>query len=165
MARLKKSVDEEIILKAKEEFEKLSEGKLAMRLRVIIAFGDFSSEEVAKVLKVSRRSIFRWVNEFREEGINGLMEKSKGHYKSKLTGEQKKQIKKWINNGSDYKGEKVHWTLEKLKIAVHREFGVVISATSLWRNLRKMGLVIKSPRPIHYKADKQEQEDFKKNQK
>ena len=70
MARLKKSVDEEIILKAEEEFEKLSEGKLAMRLRVIIAFGDFSSEEVAKVLKVSRRSIFRWVNGFREEGMS-----------------------------------------------------------------------------------------------
>ncbi len=164
MARLKKSVDKEIILKAEEEFEKLSEGKLAMRLRVIIAFGDFSSEEVAKVLKVSRRSIFRWVNGFREEGINGLMEKSKGHYKSKLTVDQKKQIKKWISNG-DYKGEKVHWTLEKLRMAVHREFGIVISTTSLWRNLRRMGLVIKSPRPIHYKADKQEQEDFKKSQK
>lgn len=163
MARLKKSIDREIILKAEEEFGKLSEGKVAVRLRGIIAFGDFSAEEVASVLKVSRRSIFRWVNEFREKGIYGLREKDKGHYKSKLTEEQKKQIKEWIKSGSDCKGEKVHWTLKKLNVAVYREFEVVISTTSLWRNLRKMGLVIKSPRPIHHKADKGQQEDSKKN--
>ncbi len=162
MSRPKKSVDKELVLKAKEEFEKLKEGKLAIQLRVIIAFGDFRTEEVARVLKVSHRSIFRWVNEFREKGINGLKEKPKGHYKSKLTEEQKKRIKEWLINGNDSKGKKVHWTLNKLKLTIHKEFGVVISTTSLWRNLKGMGLVIKSPRSIHYKADKQEQEDFKK---
>lgn len=163
MARLKRSIDKELILKAEEEFEKLSEGKIAVRLRGIIAFGDFSAEEVADVLKVSRRSIFRWVNEFREEGVYGLREKGKGHYKSKLTKEQKGQIREWIINGKDYKGRRVHWTLKKLKVAVCDEFGVMISTTSLWRNLRKMGLVIKSPRPVHQKANKEEQEKSKKN--
>lgn len=163
MARPKKSVDKELILKAEEEFEKLKEGKLAIQLRVIIAFGDFRTEEVARVLKVSHRSIFRWVNEFREEGIDGLKEKPKGHYKSKLTEEQKKRIKEWLINGNDSKGKKVHWTLKKLKVAVCDEFGVMISTTSLWRNLRKMGLVIKSPRPVHQKANKEEQEKSKKN--
>ncbi len=162
MARLKKSIDKEVILRAEERFKGLREGKLAMKLRGIIAFGNNSAEEVAQILKISPRSIFRWVVKFKKNDIDGLREKPKGHYKSKLTEERKAQVKEWIRKGRNSRGETIHWTLQKLKLEVYRELGVTISTTALWQNLKKMGLVIRRPRPIHYKADKRQQEDFKK---
>lgn len=162
MARPKRSVDKETILKAEKEFRKLKEGKLAMQLRVIMAFGDNKTDEVARMLRVSPRSIFRWVNKFNENGLPGLREKPKGHYKARLTSEQKEQIKEWIIKRENSKGEKTHWTLKKLKLEIYKEYKISIGTTTLWRNLRRMGLVVKNPRPIHFKADKQEQEVFKK---
>jgi transposase len=37
-----------------------------------------------------------------------------------------------------------------------------MTTTAIWKNLKKMGLTLKKPRPIHHKADKKEQETFKK---
>jgi transposase len=158
-----KNIDEETILRAEERFRDLQEGKLAIQLRGIIAFRDNTAEEVADVLMVTPRSIFRWVKEFKESDIEGLRERPKGHHKAKLTGEQKAQIKKWVISRKNSKGEIVYWTLRKLNMELQKEFGVTISEPGLWYNLRNMGLVIKKPRPIHYKADKRKQEKFKKN--
>lgn len=162
MARLKKNIDKETILRAEERFKGLREGKLAMQLRGIIAFGNNSAKEVAQILKISPRSIFRWVVRFKENDIDGLKEKPKGHYKSKLTEEQKAQLKELIKKRRNSNGEAIHWTLQKLRSEVYKEFGVTISTTALWQHLKKMGLVIRRPRPIHYKADKEQQENFKK---
>jgi transposase len=158
-----KNIDEETILRAEERFRDLQEGKLAIQLRGIIAFRDNTAAEVADVLMVTPRSIFRWVKEFKENDIEGLRERPKGHQQAKLTGEQKQQIKKWVISRKNSKGEIVYWTLRKLNMELQKEFGVTISEPGLWYNLRNMGLVIKKPRPIHYKADKGKQEKFKKN--
>ena len=158
-----KNIDRETILRAEEQFESLKEGKLAIQLRGIIAFGDNSAEEVAEILMVTPRSIFRWVKKFKENDIDGLKEKPKGHYKSKLTEQQRVQIKGWLIKGRNSKGKAIHWTLQRLKSEVYAEFGVVISTQALWKILKKLGLAIKSPRPIHHKADKRQQEEFKKN--
>ena len=158
-----KNIDEETILRAEERFKGLEEGKLAIQLRGIIAFKDNSAKEVSVILRVNPRSIFRWVKNFKENDIEGLREKPKGHHRAKLTGEQKAQIKEWIISRKNSKGETVYWTLRKLNMKLQSEFGVTMSDPGLWYNLRNMGLVVKSPRPIHYKADKRKQEKFKKN--
>lgn len=158
-----KNIDEETILRAEERFGELKEGKMAIQLRGIIAFRDNTAEEVAGILMVTPRSIFRWVKNFKENDIEGLRERPKGHHKAKLTGEQKAQIKEWVTSRKNSKGETICWTLRKLRMELQKEFGVTISEPGLWYNLRNMGLVIKKPRPLHHKADKEEQGKFKKN--
>lgn len=158
-----KNIDEETILRAEERFKDLKEGKIAIQLRGIIAFRNNTAEEVADILMVTPRSIFRWVKKFKENDIKGLKEKPKGHHRAKLTGKQKAQIKKWIISKKNSKGKTIYWTLRKLNLELQKEFGVTMSNTGLWYNLRDMGLVVKNPRPIHYKADKGKQEEFKKN--
>lgn len=160
-----KNIDKEIILRANERFNDIKEGKLCIQLRGIIAFEKNSAKDVAKILMVNPRSIFRWVKKFKENDIDGLKEKTKGHNKSKLTEQQKMCIKKWIINGKKYNGVFIHWTLQKLKLEVYTEFNIAISTTALWKHLQEMGLAIKRPRPIHYKSDKKEQEEFKKKLK
>jgi transposase len=165
MPRQSQQFTHEIALKAEEEFNKLKEGKLAIQLRAIMAFEENSAEQIAKIFKVSVRTVFRWINKFIENQVDGLKDQPKGHYPSKLTNSQKEQIKTWIVNSKNFHDENVHWTLEKLKNEIFNAFNVELTTTALWKNLQKMNLVLKKPRPLHHKADKNEQEAFKKNSK
>lgn len=158
-----KGFNHEIALKAEKEYNKLKDGKLSTQLRAIMAFEHNSAEHIADVFQVSTRSVFRWIHKFSNHGIEGLKDHPKGHYKSKLSDTQKQQIKDWIKKGTNSKNDIIHWTLEKLKTEIYSEFSVEITTTALWKNLKKMGLTLKKPRPIHHKSNKEEQEAFKKN--
>ena len=153
----------EIAIKAETEFNKIKDGKLATQLRAIMAFEDHTAEQIAKIFKVSVRTVFRWINKFISEGIDGLKDQPKGHYQPKLTESQKNQLKHWIKSGSNSNGELVHWTLEKLVSEIHSEFDITLTTTAIWKNLKKMNLTLKKPRPVHHQADKQAQAIFKKN--
>ena len=72
-------------------------------------------------------------------------------------------IEEWLTSGRTVSGERIHWTLNKLKREIEKEFDVTIGTTPLWNHVRKMGLVLKKPRPLHDKANTEEQEAFKKN--
>ena len=129
--------------------------------RQIVRFNAFP--QIAKIFKVSIRTVFRWINKFSSHGIDGLIDQPKGHYQSKLAESQQNQIKIWIVTGTNSKTELIHWTLEKLVQAIYSEFGVKLTTTGVWKNLKKMNLTLKKPRPVHHQADKKVQEDFKKN--
>jgi len=163
MSRPKVNVDLETIAKAKEELKKIKDGKLSIQLKGIIAAAEHPVENVADILKVSARSIFRWITKFKEGSIEGLRDRPKGHMRSKLTEDHKKRIEKWIISGKNDEGETVHWTLKKLKKELEKEFGINIGTTPLWKHLKKMELVLKKPRPIHAEADRIAQDAFKKN--
>jgi transposase len=162
MARPKVSVDPKTVAKAKEELEKIKDSKLSIQLKAIIATAEHPVEHVADILKVSARSIFRWITKFKEGSVEGLRDRPKGHMRSKLAEDHKKEIEQWIVSSKNVKGETVHWTLQKLKKELEKEFGVDIGTTPLWKHLKKMGLVLKKPRPVHAKADINAQEAFKK---
>ena len=162
MARPKVNVDPETVAKAKEELDKIKDSKLSIQLKAIIAVAEHPVERVANVLEVSARSIFRWITKFKEGSVEELRDRPKGHMKSKLTEGHKKEIEQWIVSSKNGQGETVHWTLQKLKKELEKEFGVDIGTTPLWKHLKKMGLVLKKPRPVHAKADIKAQEAFKK---
>ena len=153
----------EIARAAEKEFNKIKDGKLATQLRVIMAFEENTAEEIAKIFKVSVRTVFRWIHKFSHHGIDGLKDRPKGHYQSKLKETQKETLKAWITCGTKSTGESVHWTLEKLKSEILSQFGVELTTTGIWKNLKQMNLTLKKPRPVHHQADKEAQEAFKKN--
>ena len=163
MAHPKVNVDETVVSHAKNALKSLKHSKLALQLKAIIASGTHSVDDVAMIFQISPRSIFRWVNRFKKHGLDGLKDKPKGHFKSKLTDEHERVIEHWIITGTNANHEAVHWTLTKLQAEVSKVYGITISTTALWHHLRAMKLVVKKPRPVHHKTDKQEQEDFKKN--
>jgi transposase len=162
MGRTKVNIDLETVVKAEEELARIKDGKLAIQLKAIIASAEHSVETVAGVLRVSRRSIFRWIRKFKEQGVTGLRDQPKGHMPAKLNEEHKRRVEQWILKGENARGQKVHWTLKKLKGELKKELGISIGTTPLWKQLKKMGLSLKKPRPIHAKANVENQEAFKK---
>lgn len=162
MARPKKKVDTETMVNAEQELKELRDGKLSLQLKSIIASGEHPVEKVAEIMKFSKRSIFRWVDKFKKDGIEGLKDKPKGHMRSKLNEEHKKQLECWLTSSKNAQGEIVHWTLKKLQHELNQQYDVQIGTTPLWKHLKKMGFVLRKPRPVHVKSDPEIQEASKK---
>jgi transposase len=163
MPRPKMKIDAGTVHRAEEELEKIKESKLAIQLQGIIAAAHYPISQIADILHVSPRSIFRWVTKFQTKGVEGLRDHPKGHMKAKLSDAQKLIIEGWLINGNNTSGERTHWTLHKLKREIEKEFSITMGITPLWHHVRGMGLVLRKPRPLHDKADPEAQEAFKKN--
>lgn len=163
MPRPKLNIDPETVRRAETELGKIKESKLSIQLKGIIAASSHPVHQIADIFHVSTRSIFRWATKFKEQGVAGLRDQPKGHMRAKLNDEQKMVIEEWLLKGMNASGERVHWTLGKLKKEIEKEFDIEIGTTPLWKHIRGMGLVLKKPRPVHAKANKEEQEGFKKN--
>ena len=160
MPRPKLNIDLETVRKAEKKLGKIKESKLSIQLKGIIAASIHPVHQIADIFQVSPRSIFRWVTKFKEQGVEGLRDQPKGHMRSKLNDEQKTVIEEWLITGKNASGERIHWTLNKLKREIEKEFDIGIGTTPLWKHVRGLGLVLKKPRPVHAKANK---EEFKKN--
>lgn len=122
---------------AEKEIRKIPASKPAIRLKAIIAAAYHPVEMVAEVFDVSARTVFRWQNQFKKNGLAGLIDGQRGHPLSKLSDTHKVKIKKWLQSGKNSHGKKVHWTLERLQAEIKTVFNIDISITALWNHLQK----------------------------
>ena len=165
MPRPKELVDARTAAIAASCLNSIRDSKLVIQLKAILAVRDHPVEDVAGILQVSRSSIFRWVHRLQRGGADMLKDKPRGHRKSKLSDDQKAAVERWVTGGITEQGEPVLWTVERLRVAIEKEFGVSIAKTPLWLLLKKMHLVPRRPRPRHAKADPAAQAAFKKTPK
>jgi len=163
MARPKKVVNVALAQEAEQAMKVIPDHQICLRLQAIISSASYPINLVSKIFGTSRQTVWRWIKRFSSEGLSGLKDEAKGHRPAKLTEEQRQQVAKWLAEGKDSQGNPVHWTLAKLAMSVDTEFGVTMKQTPLWRLVRQLGFRQKVPRPYHAKADKSEQESFKKN--
>lgn len=161
--RPKEIIDSELAAEAAKQLKKFKNHRIYLRLLVISKAADRSITELAEFFSLSRTTISRWIRRFSEQGVQGLYDQPKGHNPSKLNDKHREQIAQWLTGSRSPQGEPVHWTLEKLRLAIEKEFGISITLMPLWRHLRQMGFRQKVPRPVHAKADRQAQQSFKKN--
>jgi len=163
MGRSKQTISLALIEKAQEGLKDIKDGHVSIKLKAIVSAGTYRVRDVAEIFQVSSVSIFQWAKLFNQYGVEGLKPHTKGHMRSKLTDEHKRQILKWIEKSKNNKGEQIIWTIDKLRGEIKEVFNVEIGRTPLWKHLKKMDLVLRKPRPEHYKANKSLQEAFKKN--
>ena len=165
MARKFSLLTPALLKEAKLEYAKLKEGKIAKKLLAIMACSEHSAQEVSNILKVSPFSIYKWIQKFSEEGVEGLRETRGGNYPQKISDEQWEEIKRIVISGKDFSGKEVNWTLKKLKQAIESKYGVSHCIESIRRNLNKKGVVLRRPRAKHYQSNPAKQESFKKNER
>lgn len=163
MSRPKEIINSELARKAEKELKRFKNHRIYLRLLIISKAADHPITHLARFFGVSRYTITRWIHRFKMEGVEGLKDKPKGHNPSKLNEIHRQQIFQWVKESMNSQGELVHWTLEKLRLTIQKEFGISISLMPLWKHLRNMGFRLKVPRPVHAKADAQVQQAFKKN--
>lgn len=162
MARTKDKSLDPVIEKARKELMNYDDDRIAFKLAVISSYKNNTPEQVIENFQIKRRTFFDWVKSFREEGINGLKSKKKGHKPPILKSNHKQIIENWIETSKTPGGKPIHWTLEKLSHYIQLELGLTIKKSALSLALRSMGITLRRPRPSHSKANAEEQASFKK---
>lgn len=163
MAITRRAINEETAEQARVALIGIKESQLAIRLQAIISCANHQVDTVSSVIGKDRVTVWRWIRAFKENGVDGLIDKPKGHNPSKLNEKQRAQVAIWLNTGKNTKGEPTHWTLKNLSMAIEAEYGIKVTKTPLWITIQAMGFRQKVPRQTHAGADKEKQRAFKKN--
>lgn len=143
MVHSNKTISKNVFTAAKKELKKIPGSKTVIKLKAIMLTGQYPVKQVAAFFEVSPRTIFRWVNKFAAEGVEGLIEKPKGHLTGKISDKHGKEIERWIASEKNSEGKKTSWTLEKLRIELEEVYDLKISNTAIWNHLKKKNLSIK----------------------
>lgn len=114
-----------------------------------------SADEIAKILKVSRASLFEWQKLYRAHGAEGLRTKKTRGPKSKLDDSQMSQLYRLIvgNDPRQLSFGLALWTRGMIQVLILRQFGIRLSLVSVGNILRKLGM---SPQRPLYKAYEQD---------
>ncbi len=94
---------------------------------ILSIFSWLKTEEIAKVYRINPRTLFRWISQFKDQGVEGLVDKPKGNKPALLTDEMKRQLVQWITTQKDSDGKQVSWTLDKLRAEEEIVYSVKIS--------------------------------------
>jgi transposase len=116
-----------------------------------------SADEIVKVLKVSRASVFEWQKMYRAHGTGALRTKKTRGPKSKLDDGQMSQLLRLIagNDPRQLSFGLALWTRGMIQELIFRQFGVRLSVVSVGNVLAKLGL---SPQRPLYRAYEQDPE-------
>ena len=106
-----------------------------LRERIIAAREDgHSAEEVARLFRVSRRSVERYRKTYQTTGA--VEPKQRGGYRRSCLEGHDGRLRAWI-------GEKKDLTLAELRERIARDLGIKVGNTALWHRLERLGLSYK----------------------
>ncbi|GAB1365272.1 hypothetical protein MASR1M36_23200 [Candidatus Cloacimonadaceae bacterium] len=165
MGRHKQSIDASTLESIEQSISSLPNGAVVKKLTILSSFSWLKTEDIAKAYRINPRTLFRWISQYKEFGVEGLVDNPKGHRHAILTEEMKSRIVEWITTQKDNDGNPMFWTLDKLRKELERVYDVRISKPAMSVNLAKMKIHYKRPRPTHILADKEKQAEYKKNSK
>ena len=128
---------------------------LAMRMG---ASGAHASQDIADICGVSRATFFEWAKSFREGGFDALLERVKPGPK----GLELRGVPEAVVNELKAGVESGRWaTAEAARIWLQRERGIKRPYVTVWSWLKKLGGVLRVPRPRHPGNDAEAAEKFK----
>lgn len=114
-----------------------------------------SRTAVGEYLHKDRKTVGKWVNDYNEQGIEGLIpDYSKCGTKSKLTNEQLLELKNALTDPNE------SYTIKDAKKLIELEFDVTYSDKQVWEIVRKrLGLNYRKPFII-YNESPEDAEDL-----
>src|SRR5680860_371239 len=112
-------------------------------------------EDVAETLGMHRKTVYGWLAKARQGGRDALLAKAIPGRPPKLSGRQMRRVYELVV-GSDprqLKFEFALWTRGMVRELIRREFGVGLSAVSVGRMLKALGLSAQKPLYRAWQAD------------
>ena len=106
-----------------------------------------SPEEVTRVLGLSRSTVYNWLAQYREHGIQGLKAKKISGRPAKIDGKKMKWIYDTIVQKSplQFKFEFALWTREMIQKIIADKFRINLGLSSISRLLKQLGLTCQRP--------------------
>jgi len=133
----------------------LAEHRVARRANAILLLDDgWSCEQAAKALYLDDDTVRVWHKLYEERGIEGLEQFEAGGSSSRLSAEQKKELK-------DYIAQTLPRSTREIGAFLWKEFGIVYESRSgLIELLHGLGLEFHKPEVIGRKLDAEKQQAF-----
>jgi len=105
-----------------------------------------SASKVAKMVRSSESSVYRWKDAYKLQGDKGLDSKPSQSVKPRLSEKQSDELAGIIANGAVESGyQNDLWTLRRVTEVIEKRFGVSYNVTHVWRVLQRMGLSCQKP--------------------
>jgi transposase len=143
---------------------KTKDANQARRLLAIAAIYDgMDREEASRIGGMDRQTLRDWVHRFNEQGPDGLTNGKSPGRPSKLSAEQKEELRQLVEAGPDPQVHGVvRWRCVDLRRVLRKRFAVDLSEVSLGRILKQLGYSHISARPQHPAQDAPAIAAFKK---
>ena len=136
----------------------------ARRLLAIAAVIEGASRtEAARIGGMDRQTLRDWVIRFNEKGPDGLISGASQGAPAKFTDKHRAFLAQIVEEGPNPAIHGVvRWRACDLVMRVYEEFGLSVSAHTIYRALKKLGFAHLSVRSKAYKQDPEKIEQFKK---
>ncbi len=151
---IERHITAEELLKRIKSLEK--DVKVLQRLYFIkYRYEGVTVEDAAERVEISKPVAYIWQDRWNKEGYEGLKPKFAGGKPSKLSEDQKAQLKEILNNRDD-------WTTEEIKKLISKEYKVEYSLKQIRIILRKFDMNLSKPFQHDYRRPENAEEILKK---
>jgi len=143
----------------KQAHKQTREKRLADRIKSVLMlhFG-FTYEQIKQALLLDEVTVRRYVKQFKEKGINGLLEYHYTGGKTKLTASQELALKHHLANSSH-----IYQSAKEVASYVRKTYDIHFSVIGITKLLHRLGFTYKKPKLVGAKADAKLQQQFLDN--
>ena len=147
--------DEQIKI-LKQAHRTIKDKKLADRIKAVLSLNaGYEYSHVAKILLLDEITLRRYVRQYLEKGIDGLLEYRYTGGQTKLTARQETQLKIFLRDNTKRTAKEVVDHIEKT-------YGITFSIIGITKLLHRLGFSYKKPKIVPGKVDQVKQETFLK---
>ena len=134
----------------------IKDGKIRDRIKCILCLDKgLTPEQIWELLLISTRTIDRYKETYKNEGIDSLINTNYKAYTGKLSIEQENSIKEYIKSH-------LIKTSKELSVYIENKYGIVYTPEGLVITLHRLGFVYKKTKNVPSKADEKKQKEFVK---
>lgn len=149
--------------------ETRSKGEYRRAEAVLYKAEGLSYRAIAKKMNAAYLSVYRWIQRYRQGGVNALRTKTYPGKKPRITPEQKKVIAQTaLQSPQTFGYLKNEWSVRLLAKHLTQEMGIKISKSHVWEILQELGIVYKKAKAVvespdpHYPEKARQVEGYKK---
>jgi transposase len=123
-------------------------------------------DDIAASLHKPRRTVHGWLWRLEEAGLNGAVDKPRSGRPKRLSAKQLLALRSdLLKEPTKHGHDATFWNTRLVQEHVRQKFGTLFVSRHMTRLLHKLGFSLKKPRPSDCRANKAEQQRFKKNLK
>jgi len=148
-----------------DEIRRSEEAKYDHRLHAMLLIANgMRCPQAATMLGDSERTVRYWVQQFNEEGLQGLIDSERLGRSSRLSDRHMDQIGQTLRQSPNEVGMTGGiWDGKTLSAYIKKKYKIDMGVRQSQRLLRVLGFRLRKPRPLIAHADPEEQRKFKKN--
>lgn len=126
---------------------------------------DKKVRDIAEDFGVTLSAVYKWIKDYKRQGLNGLKKRKAKGAKPKLSGNEVKKLVELIRKTADNYGfESPLWDCKKIRQLILEKFKKSLHFSNVWRLLKKLGLSPQKPKRQAMQRDEKEVKAWIRNE-